>query len=126
MTNLRKQLIFPVFSLFSSVGTIICCALPALMVTIGMGATLAGVISAAPWLTAISEYKTHIFTGAAIMLSVSLLLQFLWRHSACPADPTKAKACGNLRKISWFILLTSITIYIIGYFFAFLAADIFF
>ena len=54
--NLYKQTIAPTLSLFSSVGTLLCCALPALLVTLGMGAALAGFVSAVPWITAISDY----------------------------------------------------------------------
>jgi len=37
-------------SLFTSIGTLLCCALPSLLVLFGLGATVASVLSAAPWL----------------------------------------------------------------------------
>lgn len=126
MNNLYKQTIAPTLSLFTSVGTLICCALPALLVTLGMGAALAGLVSNMPWITAISEYKIEVFGGAGFMLALSSILQWRGRHAPCPADPAKAKACSRLRKISWFILGLSIFIYLVGFFFAFLAADIFY
>ena len=121
-----KQTIAPTLSLFTSAGTLICCALPALLVTLGMGAALAGFVSAVPWITAVSDYKEWVFAGAGIMLALSTYLQWRGRNAPCPADPTKAKACRRLRKTSWFILIFSILIYLTGFFFAFLAADIFF
>ena len=124
--NLYKQTIAPTLSLFTSVGTLLCCALPALLVTLGMGATLAGFVSAVPWITAISDDKEYVFAGAGIMLSLAIFLQWRGRNAPCPADPVKAKACARLRKVSWFILGLSIFIYAIGFFFAFLAADIFY
>ena len=124
--NLYKQTIAPTLSLFTSVGTLLCCALPALLVTLGMGAALAGFVSAVPWITAISDYKEYVFAGAGIMLAVASFLQWRGRNAPCPADPAKAKACSRLRKVSWFILGFSILIYAIGFFFAFLAADVFF
>jgi hypothetical protein len=124
--NLYKQTIAPIFSLFTSVGTLICCALPALLVTLGMGTALAGLVSTAPWITAISDYKEVVFGGAGIMLALSTYLQWRGRYAPCPADPAKAKACSRLRKVSWFILGFSILIYVVGFFFAFLAADIFY
>lgn len=124
--NLYKQTIAPTLSLFTSVGTLLCCALPALLVTLGMGAALAGFVSAVPWITAISDYKAYVFVGAGVMLALSTYLQWRGRHAPCPADPAKAKACSRLRKISWGILGFSILIYLIGFFFAFLAADIFY
>ena len=124
--NLYKQTIAPTLSLFTSVGTLLCCALPALLVTLGMGATLAGFVSAVPWITAISDDKEYVFAGAGIMLSLAIFLQWRGRNTPCPADPVKAKACTRLRKVSWFILGLSVFIYAIGFFFAFLAADIFY
>ena len=124
--NLYSQTIAPTLSLFTSMGTLICCALPALLVTLGMGATLAGFVGAAPWITALSEYKEWVFAGAGMMLSLSAYLQWRGRYAPCPADPAKAKACTRLRKVSWAILMFSIIVYLIGFFFAFLAADIFY
>lgn len=124
--NLYKQTIVPMLSLFTSVGTLLCCALPAMLVTLGMGAALAGFISSVPWITAISDYKKYIFVGAGLMLALSTYLQWRGRNAPCPADPAKAKACSRLRKISWSILVFSILVYLIGFFFAFLAADLFY
>jgi hypothetical protein len=125
-TSLWQQTILPALSLFTSIGTLLCCALPALLVTLGMGAALAGFIGAAPWITVLSDYKPFIFAGAGVLLTLSALMQWQSRHAPCPADPAKAKACARLRKISIVILGFSITIYLIGFFFAFLAANIFF
>ena len=38
----NKSLIAPYLSLFTSFGTVFCCALPSLLVSIGMGAAFAG------------------------------------------------------------------------------------
>ncbi len=126
MSNLYKQTILPTLSLFTSVGTLLCCALPALLVTLGMGAALAGFISAVPWITAISDYKSYLFTGAGVMLAAATFLQWRARNAPCPIDPVKARACSRLRTISWVILGISIMVYVIGFFFAFLAADLFY
>lgn len=124
MSDLYKQNILPFISLFTSAGTLICCALPALFVTLGMGATLAGFVSAAPWLSVLTDYKEYIFIGAGAMLALSTFMQWRARNAPCPADPVKAKACMRLRKISWVILGVSIVIYSIGTFFAYFAADL--
>ena len=124
--SLWQHTIMPTLSLFTSMGTLICCALPALLVTLGMGAALAGFVGAVPWITAISDYKAHVFAGAGAMLTLSAIMQWRARYAPCPADPAKAKACMRLRKVSWGILIFSIIIYLVGFFFAFLAADIFF
>ncbi len=125
-TSSWKNNIVASLSLFTSTGTLICCALPALLVTLGMGASLAGLMSTAPWITAISDYKIYIFIAGGIMLALSTWLQWRARHAPCPIDPKQAKACMRLRKTSWGILVVSIMLYLIGFFFAFLAADIFY
>lgn len=126
MNNLWRQTIASSLSLFTSIGTLLCCALPALLVTLGMGAALAGVVSTVPWITAVSEYKALVFAGAGIMLALSAFLQWRARYAPCPMDPLKAKACMRLRKVSWIILSVSILIYLIGVFFAFIAVHIFY
>lgn len=130
MTNNRpsswRQAILPSLSLFTSIGTLLCCALPALLVALGLGATLAGLVGAAPWITALSDYKLYIFIGAGILLALAGFMQWRARHTPCPADPVKAKACTRLRIISHVILGVSVLIYLTGFFFAFLAADIFY
>ena len=124
--DLYKQTILPTLSLFTSVGTLLCCALPALLVTLGMGAALAGFISTVPWITAISEYKKLVFVISGVMLAFAAFMQWRARNAPCPADPAQAKACNRLRLASKIILGFSIMIYLIGFFFAFLAADIFY
>ena len=124
--DLYKQTILPTLSLFTSVGTLLCCALPALLVTLGMGAALAGFISTVPWITAISEYKKLVFVISDVMLASAAFMQWRARNAPCPADPAQAKACNRLRLASKIILGFSIMIYLIGFFFAFLATDIFY
>ena len=126
LNNLYKQTIFPVLSLFTSIGTLLCCALPALLVTLGMGAALAGFISVAPWITVISEYKIFIFVGAGILLILSGYFLWINRNAPCPTDAKQAKACALLRKFSLYTIIISIVIYIVGFFFAFFAADLFY
>jgi hypothetical protein len=122
----KPSLLLPALSLFTSLGTLLCCALPALFVTLGMGAALAGLFSTAPWLGALTDYKLAIFIGAGLLLVVSFLLQWRARNAPCPADPAQAKSCMVLRKLSWGILIFAIVVYLTGFFFAFIAADLFF
>lgn len=126
MSSLYKQTILPIFSLFTSMGTLLCCALPALLVTLGMGAALAGFVSAVPWITTVSEYKEIVFAVAGVMLALAAFMQWKARNAQCPIDPAQGRACSKMRKISWFILGFSVVIYLIGMFFAFFAADIFY
>lgn len=124
--SLWRQTILPSLSLFTSIGTLLCCALPALLVAIGMGAALAGLISNAPWITKLSYYKNYLFLLAGILIAVAAAIQWKARNAPCPADPDKARICSALRKTSWIILSLSFLIYLTGFFFAYLAAEIFY
>ena len=116
-----KQTLLPMLSLFTSLGTLMCCALPALLVTIGMGATMAGLVSAAPWITALPDYKPIVFAVSGVMLAAAAFMQWRARNAPCPIDPAKARACAMLRKFSLSVIIFSVVIYLVGFFFAFLA-----
>ena len=121
-----KQTLLPTLSLFTSVGTLLCCALPALLVTLGAGATLAGLVSAAPWLVALSRYKSVTFSVAGVLLLLAGIMRWRARNAPCPADPAQAAACGRLRRISARIYWGAVAVYATGFFFAFIAVRIFF
>jgi hypothetical protein len=97
-------------SLFTSSGTIVCCALPALLVSIGAGAALSSLIAVFPQLVILSVYKIPIFMGAFVMLIISGIMQ----------DKNLAYACIRARKISLVIYFASVGIFITGLLFAFI------
>lgn len=124
--SLWQQTILPSLSLLTSVSTLLCCALPALLVTLGMGATLAGFVGAVPWITAVSEHKGIVFTVSGILIASAAFMQWRTRNAPCPADPAKAKACSRLRRASWAILGFAAFLFVTGLFFAFIAVHIFY
>ena len=107
-------------SLFTSSGTIICCALPALLVSMGAGAALSSFIAVFPQLVTLSIYKIPIFIGAFIMLIIAGMLQYQSRGLPCPTDKKQANACMQTRKVSIIIYFLSVGIFIIGLLFAFI------
>ena len=107
-------------SLFTSSGTIICCALPALLVSMGAGAVLSSFIAVFPQLVILSIYKIPIFIGAFIMLIIAGMLEYHSRGLACPADKKQAYACMQTRKVAIIIYFLSVGIFIIGLLFAFI------
>lgn len=111
-------------SLFASTGTLLCCALPALFVTLGMGAAFAGLTSSFPQLIWLSSHKTGLFIFAAVMLVLSGYLQFRARDLDCPIDPKLAEACKQTRGWSFWIYWISVGIFLIGAFFAFIAPSL--
>lgn len=110
-----------ILSLFTSGSTLICCALPAALVTIGSAATLTSLVTVFPQFIWISEHKMAVFGLAAIMLVLAGYLQWQARNAPCPAEPRLAEACLKTRKNALLIYWVSVTIYMLGVFFAFVA-----
>ncbi|MDQ6663300.1 MAG: hypothetical protein M3Z23_02780 [Acidobacteriota bacterium] len=100
-------------SLFTSFGTLLCCALPSLLVLLGLGATVAAVLSAVPWLVALSHHKSWVFSIAGILIGGNLL----YRRKACPVDANGA--CDTASRVSRVILWISAVIYLAGLFSAY-------
>jgi len=111
-------------SLFASTTTLLCCALPALLVTLGLGAALAGLVSAAPWLVALTRYKVWLFAGSALLMALAFAAHRRSAGRPCPTDPAQARACQRLRRASALMLGASAITWAVGFFFAFLAADL--
>ncbi len=111
---------FSWFTLFASSGTLICCALPIILVTLGMGASVAALTSSLPFLIVLSQYKIWVFVFSGLMLAMSAW--FIYRPGqSCPTDPQQALICERSKtwnkRIYWF----SVVIWSIGFLAAFLA-----
>jgi hypothetical protein len=116
----------PMLALFGSTATLICCALPALFVALGMGAVVAGLVSAVPQITWLSENKPIVFGASGALIAAAAWLQWQARDAPCPADPAAARACRRFRTVSIVILAVAAAAWCIGAFFAFFAAQLFF
>ncbi len=107
------------FTLFASLSTLICCALPALLVTLGLGSALAGLFGQFPQLAWASEYKLWIFLTSGLLLVLAGLGQWRASRAPCPIGP-KAEACQSTRAWSKWIYFLSLFIYLIGLSFAYI------
>ena len=119
--NLVKTKHLSYLSLFTSGGTLICCALPALLVGLGAGAVMASLVSSVPQIVWFSEHKLGVFIFAGIMLSISGFLQWKARSLPCPSDIALAEICNKTRVNSLRVYYFSVTVFLIGGFMAFLA-----
>jgi hypothetical protein len=106
--------------LFTSVSTLFCCALPALFVTLGLGASFASLISTVPQLIWLSEHKIALFIFSAVMLLLGGWLQWRAKDAPCPTDPELRDSCLRARRFSLGFYIFSLAIYLIGFFFAFI------
>lgn len=102
-------------ALFSSLGTLVCCALPLLLVTLGFGASVAALTNSLPFLISLSEQKEWIFLGSGAVLLLSAWLVYRPGRS-CPADPQLQRLCNSTRRIFW----ASAVAWGIGFFAAYL------
>jgi len=76
-------------SLFTSLGTLLCCALPSLLVLFGLGATVASVLSELPWLVAMSHHKHWVFIVAGVLISGN----FVYIYAIAPGLQRRSGAC---------------------------------
>lgn len=83
--------------LFTTAGTLLCCAIPIVLVALGLGAVVASAASAAPWLITLSLYKGWMFSVSGLLIGLAALLVFRPGRS-CPADPALAEACARADK----------------------------
>lgn len=104
--------------LFSSFGTLICCALPSTLVLLGFGATLASFLGNFPQLIWLSENKEIVFGLSFFMLGLSFVGQKIAAAQSCPID--KKEDCESAKSWSKPIFWFSLGINVIGAFYAFI------
>jgi hypothetical protein len=115
----RSSLWSSVASLFAASGTLVCCAIPALLVALGAGAALSSLVSVFPQVVWLSEHKAAVFGFAGVMLLASGALQWHSRSAPCPTDPALRDACVRTRKTSRWVYGISALFYLVGGWFAF-------
>lgn len=115
-------------SLFTSLGTLLCCALPSLLVLFGLGATVASVLSEAPWLVAMSHHKNRVFLIAGVLISASFVYVYAigprLQARTRPCEPSDPSACETASRFSRIVLWCSAVLYLIGCFTAYLLGPI--
>jgi len=119
LNETKTGYISSLISLFASSSTLICCAIPALLVSLGAGATLASLVAVFPKIVWISEPKEAIFMVSTALMCIGGVLQWRNRNAPCPIDPKQRDACLKTRKISQRIYWISLGLLIIGGWFAF-------
>jgi mercuric ion transport protein len=115
-------------SLFTSFGTLLCCALPSLLVLLGLGATVASFLSALPFLVTLSQHKVWVFGISGVLIVFSFLnLYFLaprLQRTNQTCAPGEESACIETSRLSKIVLWFAALIYAIGFFVAFVLGPI--
>jgi hypothetical protein len=119
----RRSRVLSYLSLFTSLGTLLCCALPSLLVLLGLGATVASFLSEVAWLVTLSRHKTWVFAIAGLLIGANMLYIYVIAPRLkvevplCPVD--EPEACESASRVSRILLWVSAAIYAIGLFSAF-------
>lgn len=122
LRNLKQDFV-SIASLFTSFSTLICCALPSLLVALGMGAVVAGLVSNVPFLITLSQYKglTFLVAGALIAFNFWLFYGRQNNEQACAIDENgRETACDTAARWSKSVLWLSFGLYSLGLFMAYL------
>ena len=75
-----SQRVVSVLTLFTSTGTLLCCALPAALATFAGGTAVIALTSAVPWLIPLSRHKDWIFLIATLMVFINRKLYSAFEH----------------------------------------------
>ena len=107
-------------ALFTSIGTLFCCALPALFVMLGAGATFAALTNAVPGLLWFGEHKAIVFLCGGVFLGLGWLgYRRANRTVICEIEVDGESACDTTHRwVRPLLIVASIT-YVIGVGFAY-------
>lgn len=111
-TTLKQAVGASAAALLASSATLVCCVLPAVMVSLGAGAVLVGLVSAVPQLVWLSEHKLLVFAVAGGMLVISGVMLRRATRLPCPVEPAAARACTSLRAMSASLFLCAAVAYV--------------
>ncbi len=110
--------------LFTSSTTLVCCALPILLVSIGLGAASASLFASMPFLVTLAQYKTSVFAASGIVLAITAW--FLYRPArVCPADPKLAEQCNTAHRWNLRFFWAASLMWLVGFAAAYLALPIY-
>jgi hypothetical protein len=125
----RENPLLSYLSLFTSLGTLLCCALPSLLVLFGLGATVASFLSAFPWLVMLARHKVWVFAVSGVLIASDFIYVYwlspqLKAHGDACSFEGDAAACDTASRISRVALWVAALIYGIGFFTAYLLGPI--
>ena len=119
-----KDTIVNIFSLFTSSSTLLCCALPAIFVMLGAGASFASFISVFPFLITLSVYKIELTIFAFFMMGVAGYSNYKTSFAPCPIDPEQGRRCMRSRMQSRLIYYISCIILIFATIFTYIIPEL--
>ena len=117
----RRSALLSYFSLCTSLSTLLCCALPSLLVLFGLGASVASMLSFLPWLVTLSRHKALTFSMSGVLIAWSFVNSYyvVPRLKTEECSPENPNSCAEASRLSKFLLWVSAVIYSVGLFVAY-------
>ncbi len=112
-----KEVLSAYAALFASVGTLVCCALPALLVLLGFGLTsVLAFFTAIPGWQRLALYTPWLFLGGGILLAVAFYFSYFYHGrpegEVCEIPVgSKESACSTATRWNRRILWMSLCLY---------------
>ena len=104
--------------LFTTSAALICCVIPIVLVSLGLGAAVAALYGKLPFLTFLGLHKGWVFLATGLILAIAAWVLFR-PHRTCPADPELAKACARADKWNRRLFFVSMMIWLVSLFAAY-------
>lgn len=105
--------------LLTSSATLVCCVIPIVLVSLGLGAAVAATYGSLPFLTFLGVHKEWTFAFSAIVLLAAAWALFR-PGRACPADPELARACEAADRWNRRLFTVAAAIWSVSFFAAYL------
>jgi len=116
----QKQQRVTILALFTSMSTLLCCALPIVLVSLGLGTTYAALTDSVPLIVSLAKYKAITFTVAGFLIGGSIWLSYRPGRS-CPTEPQLGAQCSRIDKWNKRLLILAALAWCGGFFAAYLA-----
>ena len=105
-------------ALFTSTGTLLCCALPSALAAVAGGSAVMSMISTFPWLVPLSQNKEWIFLASGLMIALTAFLIYRPKgRVACSV--TGGQGCEVAGRFTKATFWGAAAIYAVGSFFAY-------
>ena len=110
-----KEKVLRFLALFTSTGTLLCCALPAALAALAGGAAISAYVSIFPWVIPLSRHKAWIFIVAGVMIAISGIFT-LRPHGKLACAVTGGKGCKEAGLFSKWVFWIAVSIFAVGAF----------
>lgn len=104
-------------------GTLVCCAIPITLVSLGAGSVVASLVSSAPWIVTLSRYKEWVFAISGLLLVANYWALFRSTGAACEPEGVchPSHRLGRwMRRVFW----SSTVLYGVGFAAAYLSLPV--